>query len=53
MTVRRLLLILLVVPALCTLFLGVLWEGVKYTWLAFKIELRKFRKTITNIWNTP
>lgn len=48
---RRLLLILLVLPALCTLFLGVLWEGTKYTWLALKVELRKFRKTITNIWN--
>jgi hypothetical protein len=52
MTVRRLLLILLVLPALCTLLLGVMWEGLKYTWLALKIELRKFRKTIRNIWNT-
>ncbi len=49
---RRLLLVLLVLPALCTLILGVLWEGLVYTWLGFKVELRKFRKTITNIWNT-
>lgn len=52
MTVRRLLLVLLVLPALCTLFLGVALEGLCYTWLLLKNELRKFRKTITAIWST-
>lgn len=52
MTTRRLLLILLILPALCTLFLGVVWEGLKYTWLTLKVEYRKFRKTIRNIWSS-
>lgn len=52
MTVRRIILILLVLPALCTLLLGVMGEGVKYTWLTLKVELRKFRKTITAIWSS-
>lgn len=52
MTTRRLLLILLFLPAVCTLILGVLWEGLVYTWLTFKVELRKFSKTIRNIWTS-
>lgn len=51
MIVRRLLLILMILPALCTLFLSVLWEGVKYTWLTSKVELRKFRSIVRRIWS--